>query len=65
MVKNLFNYGDTELRQLLEKLLLAAIITFTLSIFTELTAPASKKIGFDLDSEEVTSLTQFISIVEQ
>jgi hypothetical protein len=50
---------------MLEKLLLAAIITFTLSIFTGLTAPTSKKIGFDLGSEEVTSLTQFISIVEQ
>jgi len=51
---------------MLEKLLLAAIITFTLSIFTGLSMPASKKnIGFDFRDNEVLSLTQFISIVEQ
>lgn len=49
---------------MLEKLLLAAIITCTLSIFTGLSAPASHKMGFDLGSKEVTSFTQFISIVE-
>ncbi|WP_171843426.1 hypothetical protein [Nostoc sp. NIES-3756] len=50
---------------MLEKLLLAAIVTFTLSIFTGLSAPVPKKIGFDLQYQEVTSFTQFISIVEQ
>ncbi len=50
---------------MLEKLLLAAIITFTLSIFTRLSAPASKNIGFDFPDKEVTSLTQTIGILEQ
>ncbi len=50
---------------MLEKLLLAAIITLTLSIFTKLSVPTPKNIGFDFRDKEVTSLTQFISIVEQ
>ncbi|MBD2500686.1 hypothetical protein [Anabaena azotica] len=50
---------------MLEKLLLAAIITFTLSIFTKLSAPTSNNVGFDFGSKEVTTVTQFVSIVEQ
>jgi hypothetical protein len=50
---------------MLEKLLLAAIITITLSIFTKISEPSHRKIGFDFPSQEVTSFTHFISIVEQ
>ncbi|BCL35647.1 hypothetical protein [Nostoc sp. MS1] len=50
---------------MLEKLLLAAIITFTLSIFTRLSAPVPQKMGFEFKTPEVTSFTQPISIVEQ